>query len=179
MGAPDRFSDLSDAQQRALRRAVNGIPVDDPRAVGVERRTADVLEQLGLVVQRKTQKQKLMWRLTDAGRGLMVAHEPRLLHMRSQRGYTSDPAEAMHDEPEAVDDVALAGARRAAHYTEQERFEQLLADRERLPLAERLELARADAERRGVNIDRQLHVIAQRVKAIETLVYRPADRIAT
>lgn len=189
---PERFSELSAPMQRALRLAASqGIPTDAPRSVRVQRRTAQVMEDAGLLARRETHKRKELWRATDRGRGLLVAHEPRFLHARSYRGegidgdpagagYTRDPAQAMHpDAGEAVDDVALAAGRRAAHHSEQERFEQLLAQRQRMPVLERLRLAQADAERRAVPIDRQMHVIKQRVRAIEELVYRPADRIAT
>jgi hypothetical protein len=171
------FKDLSESQQHAMLRAFwDGIPVDDPRSVRVERRTANALEAHGLLVRRTTKKHKEHWRPTERGRELVTAHEPRLLGARS--GYTSDLAKAMFAEPEAVDDHVLAVSRRAAHDVESQRFDRLREDRKRLAPAERLRIITAEAEARGVVVDRELFVIAKKLEAMEERVHRPADRFA-
>ncbi|MEA2255573.1 MAG: hypothetical protein QOG35_1618 [Solirubrobacteraceae bacterium] len=153
----------------------------DARALGV--RDVDELRQAWAAEHGRWDAAARAWKLAIA---LDHAARPHMLVPQSGRhgrrallGYTTDPAQAMPDEPEAVDEHALAAGRRAAHQTEHDRFEQLLAQRERLDPVERLRLALADARARGTNIDRDLHVIAQRVKAIERRVYRPAERIAS
>lgn len=93
-------------------------------------------------------------------------------------GYTSLAAAAMRDEPEAVDEHALAGAGRTAGRAERQRFDELLDQRAQRPAEDRLRLVRADAARRGVPIGRHLHVIEQRLAALERAVYRPVDRAA-
>lgn len=175
---PERFDELSSAMQRALVLAhLQGVPTIDPRGVNVQRRTAQVMEQSGLLVREESRGGRELWRPSDVGRGLLSAHEPRFLH--KNMGTTTDPAKAMYpDAGEVLDDVPLVSSFEAA-LTEERRYKQLLAERARMPVLERLRLAQEDARRRDVVIDRQMHVIAQRVRAIEELVYRPADRIAT
>lgn len=110
---------------------------------------------------------------------------PRFLRPQSRRimvqgedalQYTSDEREAMADEPEAVDDVALAASRRAAHDAEHTRFERLVAERRRLPLHERVRLALADAERLGVRCRSEHDLIARAIGDVERRVLRPVDR---
>lgn len=119
-----------------------------------------------------------------------TAARPRLLHRDSTKGsveagagYTTSPHEALSDEPEAVDDVALAIARRAAERTERTRYERLLEARRAMPadLAhERLRMAMADARARGIDIvqDAEARKLLTLLGSFERKVYRPANRTA-
>jgi hypothetical protein len=118
------------------------------------------------------------WSSSDRAWLLKISVDPRAPArlLRRRAGYTTDPTMAIPGAGEAVDDFALAAHRRAAHARETERFEQLLEMRRRLPHDKRLTLVMADAAARDVSIDRELHVIGQRLDAMEARVYRPADR---
>jgi hypothetical protein len=177
--AAERFRELTDAGQRALRIAeTQGIPVEKPRSVGVQRRTAEMLEQDGILAQRTSKKRARMWRPTSRGRALLHAHEPRLLHQTI--GYTDDPGRAMPNELEAVDEAVLASNRRAAHDVEHNAFDQVLDALARRPLHERLRLAAAAAAARGVDVadDSDFRLIQRKLRDIEKRVHQPADRFA-
>lgn len=93
-------------------------------------------------------------------------------------GYTTRPTAAMHDEPEAVDDQALAGIGRAAERTETARYDELLEQRRQMPEVDRLRIALRDAEVRRVDVSKDMRVIRQRVEKIEMRLYRPVRRAA-
>jgi hypothetical protein len=60
------------------------------------------LEELGLV-HLVVKKKSRIWRATEEGKALVTAHVPKLLHRRSELGYTSSPVQAVWGEPEAMD----------------------------------------------------------------------------
>jgi hypothetical protein len=184
VSAPQHLDELSRTMQRALLRAAHqGIPAHDPRSVSVHPSTLAALEQHGLVARRTTRKGGEQWRTTDVGRGLIAAHAPRLLtfaaHPRgSEHGYTDDPAKAMRDEPEAVDESVDASNRRSAHAREHEDFRQLVEDRQDWRIEDRLRAVLDDARARGVDVlDRDLRVLRNHVAKLEARVYGPADRL--
>jgi hypothetical protein len=107
---------------------------------------------------------------------LDLCEPPRLLRRRG--GYTSDPSLAVDDAGEAVDDYALAGNTRAAQHVEERRVDDLLAHRAKRQPYDRLAMVMGDAEARGIDIARPLHVVVQRIEQMEQLVYRAADRTA-
>jgi hypothetical protein len=92
--------------------------------------------------------------------------------------YTRIASEAIPGAGEAPDEHAHAAGRRHAHAAEHERFQERLAAAARLPLATRIELARADAQARGIRITQELRALERRVRVLEERVYRPADRYA-
>jgi hypothetical protein len=84
----------------------------------------------------------------------------------------------MPDEPEAVDDVRLAAARRAAEKAERAGYEELLAQRRGLAAPDRLRLVLDDATRRGYDVenDPDARKIVLKIADLERKVYRPAER---
>lgn len=111
------LADMSEDMQTALIHcAGRGVSPDE---FGTEGRwsaaTRRALVAHGLIHLSKTRKGREVWRPTDDGRGVVAAHIPRLLMpigrpLRSQvppndpreSGYTTDPREALHGEPEAA-----------------------------------------------------------------------------
>lgn len=84
----------------------------------------------------------------------------RLLHRDSSRGYTTKRHQALPDEPEAVDDDALAYFTARARGRERDR-------RDSIPLDHRLGRALDRASSSGVDVTREAAAIARRVDAIE------------
>lgn len=97
---------------------------------------------------------------------------------RALQPHTSQQSIALRDAGERPDEHADAASRRHAHAVEHERVDQLLNERARLPLIERLRLAEADAEARGIRITTEQRAIARRIRVLEERVYAPADRYA-
>jgi hypothetical protein len=120
------------------------------------------------------------WRTTDRAwlyRIVLDTSAPsRLLHQDSSHGYTTDPHQALHAEPEAVDDFFLAGSRRAAHTAEHTRLEQERAAREQLPLHERLRLVTEDAARLDIPLTPEINAVRDRIRDLERRILRPVDR---
>lgn len=170
---PDRarfLEDLSPAMGRALVRcATRPVLVADPAAAGVKPVTVDALVRHGLLVERRDKRARPVWRPSERGAAILVASRPRLLAARSQYGYVSEPADALPDEPEAVDrDDRLAREQRR-HDSD----EGLLAGRRELE-EELGELRRLAAER-GVDIRNDLRVISARVERIRRRVREQRD----
>lgn len=90
------------------------------------------------------------------------------------RGYTHDERLADPDEPEAVPPDELLVLQRSAHEAARERYEGLLRERSRMPVADRLRLVTAAAEAKGVALGRDERVVEECVRAMERRVYRPA-----
>lgn len=84
----------------------------------------------------------------------------RLLHRDSSRGYTTRRHQALADEPEAVDDDALAYYTARARGRDRDR-------RDSIPLDHRLGRALDRASSSGVDVTREAAAIARRVDAIE------------
>lgn len=98
---------------------------------------------------------------------------PRLLHAKSQYGYTSDPHEALPDEPEAMEpDARWANGSAGLHaatraHTDDRRLAPLTPEQR---YRELLEMART----RGIDIRSDVRVIQARLDAIERKVRRAA-----
>lgn len=107
---PRTFSDYGPTMQKFLLRAFNeGVPPDDPIATKAIRdglNRAGVLERAGLIEMRQSKKGRMSWRLTDVGRGVVMAHRPVFLHRRGFPSYTSKPWQAMLNEPEVIRQAA-------------------------------------------------------------------------
>jgi hypothetical protein len=109
--AKEVFADMNEDMRRFLLAAmVSGV---DPALIGEEEghtyhpNTLRALKRHGLVRLVQTKKQrKELWRPTDAGRGLVARHEPKLLHRKAYRNYTHDPRFALPGEKEVMDRAA-------------------------------------------------------------------------
>jgi hypothetical protein len=93
------------------------------------------------------------------------AERPRFLHRRMDRGYTSDPAQAVRGEPEVME-----GGR---HH---DPFEQTHAEllRQRGKLNEDLDRLEILARRKAVNVRSDIRVIERRLLAIERKIREAA-----
>lgn len=180
LSTPERFGELSKPMQRALRRAVDGIPAARPRTMGVQPSTLAALARLGLIRERVHRKRGRIWKVTDRGRGLLTTESQLFLHRRAHRPYTDDPDQAASDAGEVVDETTLAGFRRHAHATEHADLERLLAERKRLPVAERMRIIAGEAAARGVDLgaDPKMRLIRRKLDELEELVHRAPDRYA-
>jgi hypothetical protein len=180
LSTPERFAELSEPMQRALRRAASGIPAARPRTVGVQPATLTALARMGLVVERVHRKRGRVWKTTERGLGLLSTERQQFLHQRAHRPYTDDPAQAARDAGEVVDETTLAGFRRNAHATEHDRLERLLAERQRLQVHERMRLLVADAAARGVELDSHptMRLIRRKLQDLEGEVHKAPDRYA-
>ena len=180
LSTPERFAELSEPMQKALRRAVVGIPAARPRTVGVQPATLTALARMGLVVERMHRKRGRLWKATERGHGLLATESQLFLHRRAHRPYTDDPAQAASDAGEVVDANTLAGFRRSAHATEHAQLEHLLAERQRLPLHERVRLLAGDAAARGVDLDADpaMRLIRRKIADLEKQVHKAPDRYA-
>lgn len=97
----------------------------------------------------------------------------------TSQAYTTSPSMAVRESPQegpvvALGPADLAAVSRSAHASARERYEQLLRERSRLPVAERLRRLTVDAELRGAQLGRDERVIEECVRAMERRVYRPA-----
>lgn len=104
------------------------------------------------------------------------SHQPRLLHKKPHRGYTTNPHEALRDEPEAVDELTLkvfAQDNRGRHkaFTEGTLSESLA---EQKSLEGGLRFLREQARTRGVNISSAERVIERQLKAIQQKIEKAA-----
>lgn len=97
----------------------------------------------------------------------------RLLHRDSSRGYTDEPALAMPNEPEAVDEDEQRRITAEAHAREHEAHELASLEREQRILTERLAGVRADSAERKVDLSKDERVIQRRLQAIDK-VFRAA-----
>jgi hypothetical protein len=98
---------------------------------------------------------------------LDTTEPPRLLHRRSEKGYTTNRRDALPDEPEAIPANTLDLYAQRAQRADADRVDEILTDRARLPINDRLKLAIRDAEARGAVIDKPLRVITERIAEIE------------
>jgi|1186.fasta_scaffold08126_3 hypothetical protein len=147
--------------------------LDDDQARDLGRRDLDDLMAAWVAERGQWNENARAWLLRVAPDN---SARRRLLHRDSTHGYTDDPRLSLPEEPEAVGEHELERASIAAARTEQQRFEQTLAENAQLPDGERLARAIADARTRGVDIEHALWLLRKRLVAIERLVYRPADR---
>jgi hypothetical protein len=98
------FNDLGPLQRKFMLRAFNeGVSLDDPIATKTRCRSLE-----GLIEKRQSKKGRMSWRLTDIGRGMVMAHTPVFLHRRGFPSYTAKTWEAMFAEPEAIRDRYLS-----------------------------------------------------------------------
>jgi hypothetical protein len=160
------LTDLSPAMARALVRC-GALPVliKDPRSSGIAKQTIEALVRHGLVEEKRDRRARPVWRPSTAGAAIVAASRPRLLAAQSQYGYTTDPADALPDEPEAIGFGDQGSLRRSdtAHAAELE----LLADRREIRgLEDELRQLRRIAEKRGVDIRNDVRVIEKRVDKI-------------
>ena len=97
---PRTFSDYGPRIRDFLLKAFSeGVKLDDPLCTPAR---VTKLENAGLIVKRQSKKGKMNWRLTDTGRGLVMAHEPVFLHRRGFPSYTHKHWQAMQGEGECV-----------------------------------------------------------------------------
>ncbi len=101
-------------------------------------------------------------------------HVPRLLHRQSERGYTTNPRDAVPDEPEAVDAATLT--RYAKKARERDTARGGYMDQRALQEAETLEAELATIRRlgraRGVDLRDDERVIRRRIAAMARKVAR-------
>lgn len=183
------------------RQRLANMTADDARAEGfdsledfacwwTEQHDADWIARREGVVVDEVRDDELLERFNDRHAQLQVRvihlrpyQEPEFLMPATNRpidaeDYTTG-ADLLRAGEVVHDDYQVAGWSRAARAAEGDRYDRLLSERQRLPLLERMRLAQAAAASRGIEIDRDLHVIAQRVATIEKRVYRPLDRLAS
>lgn len=104
------------------------------------------------------------------------SHEVRLLHQKSQRGYTRNPHEALAGEPEAVDAgtlAAYASDNRGRHNLfKRGDFDASLA--EMTSLEEQLAFLRRQAREKGVGVSADERAIERRLKVMAEKIRRAA-----
>jgi hypothetical protein len=74
---------------------------------GISPNTLAALKRHGLIEEGRDKRARPVWKPSGRGLSVLSTESPRLLAARSQKGYTTRPAEAMRDEPEAVSEVWL------------------------------------------------------------------------
>ena len=95
---------------------------------------------------------------------------PRLLHRRSEKGYTRSTEIALHEEPEAISEVEqLEMSKRARDTFEVARAEEL-AKKQTKSRCHRLKEAESLARRKSVDVQRYIVAIEGEITAIERLV---------
>jgi hypothetical protein len=156
---PRFLADLTPAMSQALTRCYATLILIDAQH-GISPRTLIALTRRQLLQEARDKRARRVWKPTSLGVSILTADEPRLLAAQSQRGYTTEPWEALPDEPEAIDNATLedfAARNQARHQARQ-------AQR---PLDERLrELL--DDQARGVSVSRNdLAAIERRIQAAE------------
>jgi hypothetical protein len=105
---------------RALVRCLGTVvPVDSDH--GIHSATIAALRRHDLIEEARDKRARRVWKPTTQGMRIIQTEPPKLLAARSQRGYTTEPAEALFDEPEAVDDKTANGFAKDS----QERFKLL------------------------------------------------------
>jgi len=98
--------------------------------------------------------------------------QARLMHKRSEYGYTDNPANAVDSEPEAVDRATQVRLTKEARVRDKERTNAELEEIKALPLAARL--ARLEELKARTDISNELRVIEQRIQRGENR--RPEDQ---
>jgi len=102
------FSELSPGMQRGLVKCETlVVEVADERHCGIAGNTLAALMRHGLVEETTDRRLRRVYRPTAAGTALLRADEPLWLHRRSQRGYTSRPAEAVLEAGEVIPPAVL------------------------------------------------------------------------
>lgn len=103
---PYRYlSDMPERMSVALLRCHTTIVlIGDHHNKGISTPTINALLRRELLAQGRDRRSRKTWKPSHAGLALISAEEPRYLAAQSHKGYTTVPALAMRDEPEAVDD---------------------------------------------------------------------------
>lgn len=159
------LSDLPPTMSRALVRTQALIVLaTDQHPAGIHHQTIQALHRHGLIQQTRDGRQRLVWRPTPRGTDLIAREEPRLLALRSQRGYTTRYREAILDEPEAIDE---ATCNRFAQDADHARRSTQHAEwvRERRELEQQLARLAQQVDHRAVH--KHLRVIRDRLNAID------------
>jgi hypothetical protein len=93
--------------------------------------------------------------------------EVRLLHRHSEKGYTTQPHEAVHGEGEAVDEATLDEFARKARENHKPHVHDRDTKREARTLQRRLREATIRAERAGIDVSPELAEIRRQLDEIE------------
>jgi hypothetical protein len=103
---PYRYlSDMPERMSVALLRCHTTIVhVGDHTNKGITTTTIQALIRRDLLTEGRDRRARKTWKPSHAGLTLIGTEEPRLLAAHTHKGYTTVPALAMFDEPEAVDD---------------------------------------------------------------------------
>lgn len=117
MRNPQTLEDITPAMRAALLRI--GAPAtgntnarhirrNDPTHGGIHTLTIKALIRHGYIEPGHDKFRRDVWKLSAAGWALVTAHTPRYLTpaarpAHTERGYTTEPHQAMRDEPEAID----------------------------------------------------------------------------
>lgn len=101
-----KWADLSQKERKHLIFAcAQGI---NPKDKTCDTQVIKALKDTGLIHKVANRKGRILWRPTDAGRGLIASRGllPTFLHRRSEYGYTHSYHQAMPGEPEVIQDAA-------------------------------------------------------------------------
>jgi len=130
----------------------------------IHKLTLRALVRHRLVEHGRDKRARPSWKPSAQGLKVIATEAPRLLAARSQRGYTTVPALAMSDEPEAVSDVWLVKFQKDSEQT-------ALASSQRTWYTERLQLERVISSMEGMTDSRavrqHLRVMRQKIRAID------------
>lgn len=96
-----------------------------------------------------------------------LEQEERPRFLRPKSGYTSNPNEALPDEPEALDARTLNAMARANARDLAEHYRETIERCRRLALADRLAELQSEAQRVGIDVSGDLRLIEKRVESIE------------
>ena len=162
------LADLTPAMSRALVRCYAAvIQVDSDH--GIHPATITALRRHGLIEEARDKRARRVWKPTAQGMHIIGTQEPRLLEARSQRGYTTEPAQALPDEPEAIEAAVLEYFTADAH----ERFTGLPGRREEAlrrrarSLANRLRQEAVAGLRAGLDVSAELDHLEQHLALLE------------
>lgn len=166
------LEDLSPGMRRGLIRCWDSLVLVDEEPRRMAAATLHALLRHQLVFETRDRRNRLVYRPTDRGLELLRSDTPRFLTPaarpgRTEHGYTTDPARAMPDEPEAVDaetQERIAKGVMRSREDEAQRNEALAVF---AALQQQREEFRRLATAKGVNISSDLRVIERRICAIK------------
>lgn len=172
------LQDLTPNMERALIRcATLTVPCDRTQGgpiSSIHPATVKALERHELIEQARDKRARPCWKPTARGRALLTVDQPRFLHRRVHRGYTTEPQFAIPGEPEAVDATTQDWITARADRDHEQWAAIEKARREQLELDERLRMAIESARLAGVDVGRQELSILRRIESLESKVRRLA-----
>jgi hypothetical protein len=136
---------------------------------GITTRTLNVLVTRELISEGRDKRARRAWKPTEHGITLLTTEVPRLLAARSHKGYTTIPALALSNEPEAVDERTLnrfAEVNNTRHAVIKAGGDQELFTQHR-SLEHRLHMLKRVALERGIDTRSEMRIVERGLDALE------------